>query len=1272
MHAVSDRQPTWTWWLPLALLHLGSWLALLTRLSDGTVFWYLPLPLGLVFLLWWGPRVLPAMFLNGLLSAPLWGLAWSWAPLFGLFEALTLACAWPLLRRPGFDAALPNLGHLLRFILLGVLLPVTLGTLGMVGILTLSVGAEPTSWALAGLGQWLADCLTCLVFAIPLLTYATPLLRQRGWVAAAAGAEPVPLGASLHRLPPWPLLLVLAVGLAWAMELLPLVFALALMGLVLLGLALVWALPGASSGALLCGLGLLVHSLPGGSEAERAITTGWFDELHLSLLLLVFAALLVGRSLSDLHLALERRAEMQRQLALTQRAIDASPMGVCIADARQPDLPLIYCNPAFERMTGYSRDEVIGRNGRFLQGVDRHQSELHGLRAALARGEPCQAVLRNYRKDGSLFWNEITLAPMRDAQGISHFVGLLHDVSAREQQVVELARSREELLRQTHLLAQIEAIADIGGWMIDPSDRSMFWSEGCFRLFELDPTGATPSIDQTFSYLDAESRARSERALQQALEQHTPFDIDLRLTTARGNLRYIRVRGLVERDGNQVIRVYGALQDLTERKRAEQQLQERDEWLRLFFEAPLVGMAILGPQRLWLEVNSKLCEILGRSRDELRGMTWTAVTHEDDLLVEAPLFLAVCAGQRDDYELDKRFLRPDGSLVYARLSLRAVRDAEGRLEACLVLIEDITARREAEDRYRTLVENAPEAILMFDTELGIVEANENAAQLVGLPREQLIGRHPISFSPPQQPDGRSSEEAAREYGKAVLNGEKPVFEWLLRDVHGHQRPCEVRLVRLPGGERPLVRLSVTDISERKRYQREIERLAFSDELTGLPNRRLLLDRLQHAMLREQREGSYGALLFIDLDHFKMVNDSLGHPVGDALLCEVTARLAGCLRSQDTLARLGGDEFVVLLEALGSSPAEAGEHAAEVGEKLLASLVGSYLLDGHELAVSASIGIALHPIPGQGAADVLKQADTAMYRAKQGGRNALHFFAPEMQALMDQRLLLQSELRQAMARGQLHLVYQPQLELAGGRLVGAEVLLRWVHPERGEIPTSQFIPLAEETGLIHELGAWVLDNACAALARWQARWPQLVLAINLSPRELRQAGLVERVSACLARHGLPATALELEITEGVLLEEVEQCIATMQTLKALGVRFAIDDFGTGYSSLTYLKRLPLDRLKLDRSFVGDLDGEASGLVLVESILVIARKLGLECIAEGVENQAQLDCMLRHGCTLGQGYYFARPMDEAAFEAWLDGQRPAPAGVRLAQDLPPARG
>ena len=1250
MPVAHDRLPTWTWWLPLPLFHLATWLSLATRFSDGAAVWYVPFALGLVFCLWWGPRVLLALYLNALLSVPLWGLDWRWAPLHALPESLGVGLAWLLLRGRAFDVALPDLNHLLRFMLLGVLLPTTLVALGVQ--VNLRLGGHPLAQggALAGATLWLADSLTALVIAIPLLTYLSPWLRRRGWLSAGPGANDEPLSAALRQLPPWPLLLLLLLGLPGLLEALPLTLKLPLLGVLMLGLALVWGFPGALCGAALSVLMVLALPLLHGLGE----TASWLDpqrlELHLSVLLFMLATLLVGRSLSDLRQALERSAQMQRQLALANLALEASPLGVSIVDARQADLPLIYCNPAFERITGYSRAESLGGNCRFLLRGDRQQRELSRLRQAISQGQGCQVVLRNYRKDGQPFWNELSLAPMHDEQGLSHFIALQHDVTAREQLAAQVTAQRQALLQQSHLFSQTENIADLGGWVLNLGDFSMFWSAGCYSIYELDPNGGAPSFEQALGYLDDSSRLIAQNTLQQLHDGLDQFEVEVRLLTAKGKSRWVRLRGMAERDGAELVRVYGAIQDVSARKRAEQQLRERDERLRLFFEAPLIGMALTSPSHGWEEVNFKLCSILGRSREQLLTCSWASISQADDFAVEQVLLAEVLDGAREGYELDKRFVRPDGSLVHTRLNLRAVRHASGRVGMFLLLVEDISARFEAEARYRTIVEHAPEAIMLFAPHGGLVDCNENALRLLRYSREALLGKSVLELSPAKQVNGQASADLGKVYLKQAIAGQTPVFDWLHRDSGGRQIPCEVRLVRLPG-EQVLIRGSVTDISERQRYQREIERLAYSDELTGLPNRRLLLDRLQHAMDRELREGSLGALLFIDLDHFKTVNDSLGHLVGDGLLQEVTTRLARVLRTEDTLARMGGDEFVVLLEGLDSNPQTAAEYAAVSAEKLLNSLKGSCWVDGHELSISASIGIALHPFGEQAAADVLKQADTAMYRAKQAGRNALHFFAPQMQAAIDQRLQLQSELRQAIQRGQLHLVFQPQMALATGRVAGAEVLLRWEHPERGEIMPGQFIALAEDTGLIQEIGSWVLEQACAALVRWLPRWPQLVMAVNLSPRELRQAGCVERVRGCLLRHQVPATALELEITEGVLLEDVEQCIANMQALKALGVRFAIDDFGTGYSSLTYLKRLPLDRLKIDRSFIHDLDGDSSGLMLVQTILVIARNLGLECVAEGIESQAQLELLCEHGCSLGQGYYFSRPLGEAAFLEWM---------------------
>lgn len=964
----------------------------------------------------------------------------------------------------------------------------------------------------------------------------------------------------------------------------------------------------------------------------------------------MLATLLVGRSLTDHQQMVIHNKEIQHQLTLANHALEASPLGVTIADARQADTPLVYCNPAFERMSGYSRDELLGRNCRFMQAKDRNQLGAIELSRAIRKGEGTKVLLRNYRKDGEIFWNEVIVAPMHDGKGLSHFIGMQQDVSSREALTEKVSQQRAALLRQSHLFSQTEMIADIGGWVLYSKDMSMYWSTGCFRIYDLDADGKALTFQQAVAYMNDAGRELTRQTLHALVQGVDDFDIETHLTTAKGRQLWVRIRGVAEREDGRLVRVYGALQDLTERKRAEQQLGERDERMRQFFEAPLIGMALTNPHYGWVEVNDKLCSILGRSREQLLACSWQDISHPSDFEVEQLLLADVVSGAREGYELDKRFFRGDGSAVHTRLNLRAVRLSCGQVSKFLLLVEDISGRHEAEARYRTIVENAPEAIMLFTPQGAMVDVNENALRLLSLSRENLLDKTVMHISPQVQTDSEGSKILGHTYIEAALAGDTPVFDWILRDSHGRHVPCEVRLVRMPG-EEPLIRGSVTDISDRQRYQREIERLAFSDELTGLPNRRLLLDRLQHSMDRERRERTQGALLFIDLDHFKTVNDSLGHLVGDALLREVSARLASQLRAEDTLARMGGDEFVVLLEGLGSNAQETAEKAAVSAEKLLKSLDRSVCIEGRELSISASIGIALHPLVGQAAADVLKQADTAMYRAKKLGRNALHFFEPSMQAAIDQRLHLNSELRQAIQRNQLYLEFQPQINLQSGEVVGAEVLLRWHHPELGAIEPSQFIALAEETGLIGEIGHWVLERTCEQLAEWISDWPQIVVAVNISPRELRRVGCVERVSNCLLQHNVPAHALELEVTEGVLLEDVEQCISNMRALRALGVRFTIDDFGTGYSSLTYLKRLPLDRLKIDRSFITDLDSDKSSLLLVQTVLMIARNMQIECVAEGIETQAHLEMLRVSGCPLGQGYLFSKPLSALAFMAWV---------------------
>lgn len=446
--------------------------------------------------------------------------------------------------------------------------------------------------------------------------------------------------------------------------------------------------------------------------------------------------------------------------------------------------------------------------------------------------------------------------------------------------------------------------------------------------------------------------------------------------------------------------------------------------------------------------------------------------------------------------------------------------------------------------------------------------------------------------------------------------------------------------------------SFRDISARENADAEIHRLVFHDALTLLPNRRLLTDRLRQVQAEGARTKRYGALLLIDLDNFKTLNDTLGHDKGDLLLQQVAQRLTACVRVEDTVARLGGDEFVVMLDGLSALPEEAATQAETVGEKILAALNQPYTLATHHFSGTPSIGVTLfcgnHPSDDE----LLKQADLAMYQSKTAGRNTMRFFDPAMQAVVADRALLEADLRQAVKLNQFTLYFQPQV-VGNGRLTGTEALVRWQHPQRGLVSPAEFIPLAEETGLILPLGLWVLETACRQLAQWSAHpdTEHLSMAVNVSAKQLHQLDFVDQVLAVLKKTGANPKRLKLELTESLLVSNVESTIAKMTALKAHGVGFSLDDFGTGYSSLSYLKRLPLDQMKIDQSFVRDILVDSNDAAIAKMVVVLAQSMGLAVIAEGVESEAQREVLAVLGCHAYQGYLFSRPLPLEEFEAHL---------------------
>jgi diguanylate cyclase (GGDEF)-like protein len=438
----------------------------------------------------------------------------------------------------------------------------------------------------------------------------------------------------------------------------------------------------------------------------------------------------------------------------------------------------------------------------------------------------------------------------------------------------------------------------------------------------------------------------------------------------------------------------------------------------------------------------------------------------------------------------------------------------------------------------------------------------------------------------------------------------------------------------------------------KRYEESesrLDRLAHHDTLTGLPNRLLLTARMEHALARARRDNHMVAVLFLDLDHFKDINDTLGHPVGDLLLKETAHRLTACVREEDTVGRLGGDEFTLILEDLEDSGL-----ASSVAQRILASLAEKFVLDSHEVFVSCSIGISLFPGDGDDAVTLFKNADSALYRAKEQGRNNSQFYTEELTTRAMQRLAMETSLRHAIERNELRLYYQPQIDLYNGQVIGIEALLRWQHPELGLVLPDVFIPLAEETGLILPIGEWVLRTACARLKSWMAAGlPRIVVGVNLSSRQFNQKNLYDTVAAALHDSGLPPDCLELELTERIIMQDAEAAIVSLTKLKSLGVRFSIDDFGTGYSSLSYLKRFPIDRIKIDQSFVRNITTDPEDAAVSQAIISMSHSLNLKTVAEGVETAEQREFLRARQCDEVQGFHFSRPLPESEMEQLLRG-------------------
>ena len=612
---------------------------------------------------------------------------------------------------------------------------------------------------------------------------------------------------------------------------------------------------------------------------------------------------------------------------------------------------------------------------------------------------------------------------------------------------------------------------------------------------------------------------------------------------------------------------------------------------------------------------------------------------EDDLFYNAFL-------ENGSREFEVRRRKKSGELFWASISLSLSRDEVGAPNGLIGYLVDITDQLASEEKLRLhakIFEHNSEAVLITNAEQTIISANRAFTEITGYREDEVRGQRPTLLDPAQA-DPTLADEI---YGTLASAGAWQGELWDRRK-DGDTYPIWVSIssVKNARGQLTHYLLVFSDITERKEAERQIYRLAYYDALTGLPNRSLLFSLLEQALAEAQRGQGHGAILFIDLDRFKNINDSFGHAAADALLKEVARRLQAALREEDVVSRLGGDEFVVALFDISRR-----EDATLVADKLLESLAEPYQVDRHEVLLTASIGIAIFPDDGREAETLLRNADTAMSRAKQNGVGQL-FYSNEMNQRTFERLKLEGKLRRALDRDEFRLYYQPQVDLASGRIVGAEALIRWHHPELGLLAPNDFIPLAEETGLIVPIGDWVIDTACAQSRAWvDTGFPALTVAVNLSPRQFRP-GLPQRVIELLAQHQLPGEHLELEITESMLMHNSEQVIDMMQQFQEAGITLALDDFGTGYSSLAYLKRFPIDNLKIDRSFVSGIPHDGDDSAIARAIVSMAKNLRLGVIAEGVETDEQLGFLKEAGCDEIQGYLFSPPIPAEEFQLLLE--------------------
>ena len=966
-----------------------------------------------------------------------------------------------------------------------------------------------------------------------------------------------------------------------------------------------------------------------------------------------------------------RQADEVARLAREQEAIlDSASIGICFVR----DRAIVRCNRRFEESHGYAPGEMIGMPTASTYFRDEDYRAVGEGYARLSRGASHTAVSLSRRKDGSSYWSRLTGRAMDPADPVKGSVWIDEDITEQKRAEEDLARVLAE--QQALINNVVVGIAFIRDRQVQRANRRFE------ELFGYQPGEANGAPTRQMYFTDEEyakwARAEDELAggRMHAREQW--------VRRRDGSGFWCRLSGRAVDAADAGKGHVWLFEDVSERRRADDAAQRLLREQNALLEGATIGIAFIREERV-ARCNPRFEEIFGYTQGELLNQSVRPLyAEEEDFEGGETLHEKVWRGET--VRRTCRMLRKDGKEIWCQVSRRPMQPGDPA-QGSVWLFDDVTLERQADERVRhTYVEQE----LIFDyatvgiaylRERLIQRCNPKMGEMFGYAQDALVDRS-IGVL---YPDAQSFEAAGVESYAGLAEGGAFIAErqlkrkdgstfwckvvgkaidparaaegtiWIFDDVtaeHATRESLVASREALQASQEALEKavaertaeLKATndrlqqEIAERKQAESRAQHLADHDALTGLPNRRLLEDRLTQALALSYRNRKLTAVMFVDLDRYKTINDSLGHAVGDVLLKEVAVRLGKQLRVGDTICRIGGDEFVIVLPEIKRS-----SDAANVAQKVIEGLSIPIRIEDHDLTVTPSIGISVFPDDGRDAETLIRNADAAMYHAKETGRCNYQFFTDQMNLAASRRLAVENDLRRALAKGELEVFYQPITELkTGGFVCGHEALVRWRHPTRGLVAPTEFIQLAEDTGLILSIGEWVLEQAC----RWTVfigAERGMVIAVNLSARQFNDPKLVDTVARVLRETGLPAKQLELEITESTVMRHIDVTQATLKKLKDLGVSIAIDDFGTGYSSLAYLKRFPVDKLKIDKSFIADIPGDKDDTAIVAAILGLARALDLVVVAEGVETEAQMEFLQQYGCDYIQGYLVGKPVD-----------------------------